>query len=118
LELGVEEAAAGEWGERKMGFLGGVQTRREARLLLSESPQRLYSAKVKRRRAGGEASLPRRERGRARRLEREGDGSEEGLERGKVVVCVGSCGVVNLVGLSYFLKDFYKFLDCIHDMII
>lgn len=66
LELGVEEAAAGEWGERKMGFLGGVQTRREARLLLSESPQRLYSAKVKRRRAGGEASLPPEERERER----------------------------------------------------
>ena len=60
-ELGIEEAAAGEEGElgerEKDGVLGGVQTRREARLLLSKSPQSLYSAKVKwRRRAGGEAS--------------------------------------------------------------
>jgi hypothetical protein len=93
-------------GREKDGVLGGVQTRREARLLLSESPQSLYSAKVKgRRRAGGEASLPRRERKRARRLERErgrageGDGSEEGG-----VVCVGPCGVVNLVCLSYFWR--------------
>jgi hypothetical protein len=71
LELGVEEAAAGERGERKMGFLGGVQTRREARLLLSESPQRLYSAKVKRRRAGGEASLAPEERERKSKAARE-----------------------------------------------